>query len=81
MSAQYRDAGAHFYDAGQKQNNRLMIALFLLAHEMGWLDVSDIETRGYPYTDWKVEWMGVELEAGTKEYDIASEMLYEHKHR
>lgn len=85
MSAENNNAGAHFYDAvdaaGQKQNNRLMIALFLLGHEMGWLDVSDLETSGHPDYDYKIEWMGVELESGTKEYEIASEMLYEHKHR
>lgn len=84
MSAENNNAAGHFYDAidaaDKSEHKKLMIALFMLAYEMDWLDVSDIETSGHPDYDWKVEWMGVELEAGTKEYDIASEMLYEHRH-
>ena len=85
MSAENNNAGGHFYDAvdaaGQKQDRRLMIALFMLAYEMGWLDVSDLETNSSSCDDYKIEWMGVELERDTKEYEIANEMLYEHKHR
>lgn len=77
-------ANAHFHDAldsaCKKDNRRLMISLFLMAYEMGWLDVSDLETSSSSCDDYKIEWLGVELEHGTKEYEIANEMLYMHRH-
>jgi hypothetical protein len=84
MSAENKNAAGHFYDAvdaaDKSEHKKLMIALFMLAYEMDWLDVSDLETSSSSCDDYRIEWMGVELEHGTKEYEIANEMLYMHRH-